>query len=331
MFLLKIWKRDLRDKKENYMSTLSNKNINVTINSIMNYRISLTFLCISSLSLFTPFLQAQPIVPIQITDEGHILVKAKINGVEGNFIFDTGGGLTLCTETFAAKVSGLVKQDGSFTVFRATGEKIDLDMYSAKELTIGNYTQKAFTLTIIDADFGEIDGLISLMSFQHQPFTIDFEQKKIFIETKKNVSKRKKTGFTIPLQLETGRDKALDIFAYFTVNNKLTLQFCLDSGAGNDVFRINSKFMLQLGIDTTRSQLVVKTQKQSEFNPNYKTSIYKATVSKLSAKDNIAIKKENFTAHFIDGLIYDGVVSINWIGRQITFDLGKSEMIVLRN
>lgn len=59
------------------------------------------------------------------------MVKAKINGVEGNFIFDTGAGLTLITKAFSDKIGKLHKQDGSFTGFRATGEKLTADLYDA--------------------------------------------------------------------------------------------------------------------------------------------------------------------------------------------------------
>lgn len=61
------------------------------------------------------------------------------------------------------------------------------------------------------------------MSFKEQPFTIDFDKKLIYLENKKSLAKRKKNGQVIPLQLEASRDKALDMFAYFVVNDTLTL------------------------------------------------------------------------------------------------------------
>jgi predicted aspartyl protease len=66
---------------------------------------------------------AQTSIPFEITNAGHILIKASVNGIEGNFLFDTGGGLTLITKTFSDKLSGLHKQDGGYTSFRATGER----------------------------------------------------------------------------------------------------------------------------------------------------------------------------------------------------------------
>ncbi|HLT86257.1 MAG TPA: hypothetical protein VKZ57_01630 [Sphingobacterium sp.] len=40
-------------------------------------------------------------IPIDILPSGHIITKATIDGKEGNFIFDTGGGINLFFESFA--------------------------------------------------------------------------------------------------------------------------------------------------------------------------------------------------------------------------------------
>lgn len=290
--------------------------------------------CSSSKSLFlflfivliTLTSDAQSFIPFELTSQGHIMVKAKINGVEGTFIFDTGAGLTLITKAFSDKIVKLYKQDGSYTAFRATGEKLTADLYDAQSVAIGNFVENNPVLTIFDVNLGPIDGLISLMSFKEQPFTIDYTNKKIIFETDKSMSAIRKAGQNIPLQLEESRDKALTIYAYFIVNNKLTLQFSIDSGAGSNIYRINSRYISTLGIDTANAS---KIAIPSEFNPKVKTIIYQASVKSITAKASPAIQCRDVKASFIDGLIYDGIVSLNWIGKQVTFDLKKREMIVL--
>ncbi|MRG44953.1 hypothetical protein GFS24_07500 [Chitinophaga sp. SYP-B3965] len=276
------------------------------------------------------FSYAQIVIPIEIMPEGHILVKATINGVEGNFIFDTGGGLHVVTKKFAEKLSNFPKQDGGFTGFRATGERIDADLYTAQTLTLGGFTDKNPTVAVIDANFGPIDGLISLMSFQNTPFTIDYTQNKLIIETDKSLAVRKKAAKAIiPLQLEKHRDKSLDIFAYFTLENKLTLQFLLDSGSGKNVFRLNAKNIPLLGINTGDTAKVKKISHRSEIDTSFSSSIYHTKVGSLAAKGAPGVKVEGFKASFVEGLIYDGIVSINWIGKQLTVDLQKREMLVV--
>jgi hypothetical protein len=276
-------------------------------------------LCINAIAY------AQSSIPFTITAQGHIVVKASINGVEGNFIFDTGSGLTAITKKFASKINGLTKEDGDLTLFRATGEKMAVDLYKANALSLGSIVEQNPQLTVVDFNLGEIDGLVSLMSFRNQPFTIDYNKKQIVFETGETLAAIKKQGSIVPLQMDISRDKTLDVFIYVVVNNKLTLQFSIDSGAGGNIFRINGKYVSALGVDTATA---VKIYHPSEFDPKIKTVIYTANVQSLAIKGFPTINVQNFKTQFIDGLIYDGIVCLNWIGKQVTFDLPHSEMVV---
>ncbi|WP_158994369.1 retropepsin-like aspartic protease [Mucilaginibacter sp. L196] len=284
-----------------------------------------TFFLLIGLLCINAVAYAQSSIPFTITAQGHIMVKASINGVEGNFIFDTGAGLTVITKAFASKINGAAKEDGGLTLFRATGEKMTVDLYKANILSLGSFVEQNPQLTIVDAIFGEIDGLISLMSFRNQPFTIDYNKKQIVFETGETLAAIKKQGSIVPLQMDMSRDKTLDVFVYVVVNNKLTLQFCIDSGAGANIYRINGKYISALGVDTAAA---VKTYHPSEFNPQIKTVIYSANLQSLAIKGFPAINVQNVKTQFIDGLIYDGIVWLSWIGKQVTFDLPHSEMVV---
>lgn len=294
--------------------------------STLYYLKPLLFLIFIALTSET--LQAQTTVPITITNQGHVMVKAKINGVEGNFVFDTGAGLTLVTKKFSDKIKGLNKQDGGYTAFRATGEKLDADLYDAASLTIGSFTETNPVLTIFDVDFGPIDGLISLMSFKKQVVTLDYTNKQLIFETPKSFAELKNKGKTVALQLEISRDKSLDMFAYFNINDKLNLQFSIDSGSGNNVYRINSKYMPLLGIDSTDTTNVKVSAKPSDFNPAVLSKIYTANLQSIALKDLPSAKLENQKASFVEGLIYDGIVSLGWIGKKITIDVNHAQLII---
>lgn len=117
--------------------------------------------------------------PIEILPSGHIVIKASVNGIEGNFIFDTGGGITLLTKKFSDKVKNIKKQDGHFTSFRATGERIDIDLYDVQSISIGNWVSKQPTISIINVELAGFDGLISLNLFKKQPFTLDLKKRNL--------------------------------------------------------------------------------------------------------------------------------------------------------
>jgi hypothetical protein len=59
-----------------------------------------------------------------------------IGGVEGKFILDTGAGMTLTTKAISDQVGKLHQQDGSYTGFRATGKRMEAELYDALTLAL---------------------------------------------------------------------------------------------------------------------------------------------------------------------------------------------------
>jgi len=43
---------------------------------------------------------------------------------------------------------------------------------------------------------------------------------------------------------------------------------------------------------------------------------------------NDRVKIRDVNAQFIDGLIYEGIVSMNWLGNAITVDIENKQLIV---
>jgi hypothetical protein len=280
-------------------------------------------LTIFSLVIFTNLSYGQETIPIEILESGHIIIKAKVNGVDGKFFFDTGGGITLLTKQFSEKVKGLNKQDGVFTGFRSTGERLDLDLYKAEKISIGKWHIDKPVISVIDADLAGFDGLISLNLFGKQPFTLDLKNKTFTFETPEGLAKRELNGRNIKLQVRKDRDKSIDIFTYVVLNGQDTLQFSLDSGAGYNSFKINSRYLRNRD-DTAK---VKRFLKKSEFDANYKTEYFITDTRKLALKDFPAINVENFKTKYSD-LIYDGIASVNWLGNVLTIDLDKERLII---
>jgi len=195
---------------------------------------------------------------------------------------------------------------------------------------MGPFKKTIDEVSYIDADLGGIDGIISLKSLEPTPFTIDFEKKTIRIESATSLTGISKKARIIPVQLEQSRGKALTIFAWFRVNDKLTLQFSLDSGAGKDVYRINAKYLKALGINTADTALVKQYNKKSEIDTAHLSSIYVTKLAKLNTVADPAISVTNIPVQFLEGLIYDGIVWINWLGSQVTFDLQRERLLVTR-
>jgi hypothetical protein len=263
-------------------------------------------------------------IPFSLTNSGHIIMKVQVNGVEGTFIFDTGAGLNMMTKKFADKIQGLVKSNSFFTGHRATGEALSVDLWQAQNVEI----EKQLKLTdevfaVLDVDF-PIDGLISLMPFRNKPFTIDFKEKAIILESNKSIKQLLKQTKPIPIQRADYHGRALDIFMNVRINDRLTLQAKLDSGAGFNTYKFNIRYLNQLDIDATKVKGVYK---MSDFNPAIGNTYYHTSLTRLSTSNTEAMVN-NPKVSFVEGLIYEGIIGLNWIGDRITIDLENDRILV---
>ncbi|TQD40674.1 retropepsin-like aspartic protease [Haloflavibacter putidus] len=285
-----------------------------------------SFLLIISTSLiFGQNLVKQPVkIPFELTNNGHIIIKAKVNGVEGKFVFDTGAGINLLTKDFADKVKDLKKTHHFHTGHRATGEEITTDLWRSKLLSINNFKIKKELFAVYDFKF-PLDGLISLTPFKNQPITIDFKNKILQLESSKSLEKRiKNKDFEIPIVLDSDKEITLGIATYVNLEDQLPLLVSLDSGAGFGVYRFNARYMQDLGMDATKLK---KEYRKSSFKPKQGNTFYFTTLAKMTDINKNAEVK-NFKASFIEDLIYEGIMGIDWLGEKITIDIPNKRLIV---
>jgi len=290
----------------------------------------MTKLITSLLILFTTLTYSQQEISEQInipftqTPNGHIIIPATINGVEGKFIFDTGAGINLLTKKFANNITDLVKTKHFYTGHRATGEEIKSDLWNSKKLKIGDFKIDKEIFAVYDLEF-PLDGLISLTPFKDKQITIDFKNQILSIESQKSLNELlSQKDFIMPIQISNDREIKIGISTKIKLNEDLALNVGLDSGAGFDVYRFNSRYMEEFNIDSTK----VKSEfKPSYFKPEEGNNYYYTKLAKLT-DDSKNVSVNDFNATFIDGLIYEGIMGINWIGEKITIDIPNKRLIV---
>lgn len=257
-------------------------------------------------------------IPFQMLPSGHIIVKANIDGKDGSFIFDTGGGVNLFFDSFAKDL----KQKSTYnflTAYRATGERIDVPIFENKEIIFGDKKFTKIPYATFDMELGGIDGLISLQMFSETDFIIDYNKKEIILTDLSKVDNAK----SFDIQLTTIADKSIDISTYILLNNKYKIQVLLDSGAGNDSFWLSDRLISTLGIDKDELEII---KKPSEFDSSKTTNFYKGTISSISNK--FATLKDPKVV-FVEGLIYEGKTSINWFGNKIGISLKNKKIYIL--
>ena len=282
-----------------------------------------TFLLFSTVFYAQHYTKEKIEIPFKLSPNGHIMIKASVNGIPGNFVFDTGAGMNLLTKDFADKIDNLEKTTHFYTGHRATGEAITSDLYQSEVLKIANFSIEDEQFAVYDIDF-PLDGLISLTPLQHKAFTVNFEENKLVIESEESLRRRKENiKFEMPLEINNDRNVKVSVGTIVQLDS-LELHVGLDSGAGFDVYRFNSRFMEALGIDSTQ---VESKYIPSSFKPEQGNQYYFAEVSRLSDL-KVNAEQIDFRATFIDGLIYEGIMGINWIGEIITFDIPAKRILV---
>ncbi|MGV0923904.1 hypothetical protein [Empedobacter tilapiae] len=255
---------------------------------------------------------------IQVLSSGHIIAKANIDGKEGNFIFDTGGGINLFFDSFAKDF----KQKSTynfFTAYRATGERIDAPLYENNEVLFAGKKFVKIPYSTFDMKLDGIDGLISLQMFSDTDFIIDYTKNEIELT---DFSKKKNIK-SFDIQLSTNADKSIDIFTYITLNDKFKIQVLLDSGAGKNSFWLSDKLISTLEIDKTKLEL---NERKSEFNEKVITKFYSGNINSIS---NQYVTLKDPKVVFVEGLIYEGKTSINWLGNKIGISLKNKKMYIL--
>lgn len=250
---------------------------------------------------------------------GHIVVKAKIEGIEGNFILDTGAGINVFFSDFVEKIPKMANSYNFFTGFRATGERIDVLLYKSNQVSFSGKNFKNVPYSVANLKIPGIDGLISLKMFENDDLMINYDKKEISLVDSNTLSPNK----SIDLFLSIQSDDTIDIFTNVTINDKYKVKAMLDSGAGKDSFWFSDKLIKKLSLDTAIMQI---SEKESEFNKAIKTKIYKGNIETIS--NNYSTIK-NINVLFVENLIYEAKMSIDWIGNKLIISIKNRKIYII--
>ncbi|PWN69401.1 hypothetical protein C1631_015220 [Chryseobacterium phosphatilyticum] len=294
--------------------------MNITKNNNYFYMFTQSFIkksfVTASVFLYSSVALAQK-TPLQILPSGHMLVEAEIEGKKGNFIFDTGAGINLLLGNFYKNL-GQKETYNYLTAFRATGEKITVPLFKSKEITLNGKKFKDTWYATYDTEIKGIDGLISLSMLYDTEFIIDYTTKELIFPKEKLKSNK-----VMDIQLSTNADQSLDISTYILLNNTYKINVLLDSGSGNDSFWFSDRLISTLGLKKENLKLL---EQKSEFNPDLITKFYVGNIPSVSTSFATVEKPK---VSFVEGLIYEGKTSINWLGKKLGFNLKEKKIYIL--
>lgn len=131
-------------------------------------------------------------------------LHAKVRGHEGNFMFDTGGGISYISPAFAQTIG--CKPWGQITGFMLTGQRLDMPRCDGVSFDIQGHRFGAPTSGVFDimkfmpANVPRIDGSIGLDVFAQQAVTLSLAQKQLIVENPASLLARTKQGKEVPIR-----------------------------------------------------------------------------------------------------------------------------------
>ena len=261
------------------------------------------------------------VIPITLA-EGLVYIPATLDdSLSLSVILDTGAGLDVLATSQVRRVGG--RPAGVVTGHRMTGERLDIPLWVVPNLQVGPLASTDAVVGSWGAldSFG-LDGIISLMGFRKQPFTIDFTAGTVTLESPRSLARRRAEGQVSPLLLDDLRGRALDVFAAFSFAGH-SGECLLDTGT--QATRANTRYLAALGIDSSDASV---TKRSFRAVTGAVEDQYVASVPRVALASAPEVAATDTRVTFSD-IIYDCVIGTSfWQGRALTIDIAGRELIV---
>lgn len=132
-------------------------------------------------------------------------LPAKVRGHEGRFIFDTGGGVTYLSPSFAQEIG--CKPWGQLSGFVLTGQRLDMKRCDNLMFYIDQHPFPVPIAGVFDLmkfmppNVPRIDGSIGLDAFANRAITLSLAERTLTVESTPSVNARIRQGREIPIRL----------------------------------------------------------------------------------------------------------------------------------
>ena len=182
---------------------------------------------------------ASVVMPLEVGDEGHIIVQATIDG-QGpfNFALDTGASISVIFDT-TRKQAGLESVEGGRVAIQGMVGAGVFPMMTIAELKIGSESWTNARVALLPADksaSGQLDGILGVDFLRRYAIGVSPRDKVVRLYPPQLVSERSYRGWTsIPMQeLQIGKGDA-SAYTIALHISEIEIPAMLDLGAGSNL------------------------------------------------------------------------------------------------
>jgi hypothetical protein len=133
--------------------------------------------------------------------QNHIYLKAKVNGVEGTFVFDNGFTMTGLDREFAKRCGIQAHPDSSITLADANEAEASGQMATARSILLADVDFQHTRVTLIDTKglpaCQRVDGFIGSSVINKANWQIDFEKKQMQVSSRPFLAAGLRCAYTI--------------------------------------------------------------------------------------------------------------------------------------
>ena len=177
---------------------------------------------------------AQTIIPLENYFRTLKSVKVEIENKTYNFLFDTGGGITMVSPEIVKEINKSTY--GNSVGFRMNGEKVESILCDSVNIKIGGIDFLHSSVSVFDImsilpkEFKRVDGLISLKTFEQMKIVLNLSENKLSIESDESFGKKIKSMDIVKSRFANGTNGTeLNIFIGIPFRNHLWW-FLFDTG-----------------------------------------------------------------------------------------------------
>jgi predicted aspartyl protease len=196
--------------------------------------------------------------------DGQLAFDTTIGGRTETFLFDTGGGATVISPAFAARIG--CTPWGQVTGFRMRGERLDLQRCEDVRITVAGLTLVSPTAAEFDITQGApkdappLAGSVALDAFAGRTVTLDVAHQRLIVETPASLAVRIRHAREVAARFARDLDGiALEpLVALDTPKGRVWLT--IDCGSDGDV-TVNRPLAAALGLDPAHKGHQILTMK----------------------------------------------------------------------
>ena len=209
--------------------------------------------------LFSIASSAQQVIKLQRFHKALWTVSITMKGKTGDFLFDTGGGVTLVSKKFAEGMD--CRFWGRNTGYNMFGKRGDGPHCDNVSLSAGNVQLTPVNIGTIDfsqmfEDGDKLSGLLSLDAFDGKAITIDQNAGTLTIETGKSLKRRVRSMKEFPLRVARECSaRCLGAFLGVKTSDGMTW-LNIDTGAGG-VSLISNDHARIFGLDPDKKEQTI--------------------------------------------------------------------------